>query len=138
MGEREPSGAPKPKLFDRVRDALRARHYSSRTEKVYIHWIRRYILFQDKRHPMEIGAPEVTAFPPRSRFETPPTLAPIAAPTLAIWGAEDPYVLEERLHNSARTVTGPWRYERFDDAGHWVQLDQPDKFNRLLIEFLRS
>jgi pimeloyl-ACP methyl ester carboxylesterase len=68
----------------------------------------------------------------------PPTLAPIAAPTLGIWGAEDPYVLEERLLNSAQTVTGLWRYERFDDAGHWVQLDQPDKLNRLLIEFLRS
>jgi pimeloyl-ACP methyl ester carboxylesterase len=68
----------------------------------------------------------------------PPKLGPITAPTLAVWGAKCPYVLEERLLNSARTVTGPWRYERFDDAGHWVQLDQPDKSNRLLIEFLSS
>jgi pimeloyl-ACP methyl ester carboxylesterase len=63
---------------------------------------------------------------------TPPTLVSIAAPTLGVWTLKDPYVLEERLLNSARTVTGPWLYERFDDAGHWGPLDQPDKFNRLL------
>src|SRR5438094_5108132 len=53
---------PKPRLLDRVREAVRARHYSRRTEKAYIHWIKRYILFHDKRHPAEMGAAEVTAF----------------------------------------------------------------------------
>src|SRR5262249_28110679 len=62
VSERGPSNAPKPKLLDRVRDALRARHYSHRTEKAYVHWIRRYIFFHGKRHPLEMGAPEVTAF----------------------------------------------------------------------------
>jgi pimeloyl-ACP methyl ester carboxylesterase len=33
-------------------------------------------------------------------------------------------------------VTGGWRYERFDDAGHWVPLEQPERLNRLLIDFL--
>ncbi len=56
------SAAPKPKLLDRVRQALRARHYSRRTEKAYVHWIKRYIFFHGKRHPAEMGAPEVTAF----------------------------------------------------------------------------
>lgn len=54
--------APKPRLLDRVREAIRARHYSRRTEKTYVAWIRRYILFHGKRHPAEMGAPEVTRF----------------------------------------------------------------------------
>jgi integrase len=41
---------------------MRARHYSPRTEKAYVHWIKRYIFFHDKRHPAEMGATEVTAF----------------------------------------------------------------------------
>jgi len=45
-----------------VRDALRARHYSRRTEEAYIAWIRRYILFHGKRHPAEMGAAELTQF----------------------------------------------------------------------------
>ena len=56
------AGAPKPRLLDRVREALRTRHYSRRTEKAYVHWLKRYIFFHGKRHPAEMGAPEVTAF----------------------------------------------------------------------------
>ena len=52
----------KPKLLDRVRHAVRARHYSRRTEKAYVHWIKRYIFFHGKRHPAEMGAAELTAF----------------------------------------------------------------------------
>jgi hypothetical protein len=51
-----------PRLLDRVRAAIRARHYSVRTEKAYVHWIRRYILFHGKRHPESLGAPEIEAF----------------------------------------------------------------------------
>jgi integron integrase len=54
--------APRPRLLDRVRAALRARHASRRTEKAYAGWIRRYILFHGKRHPLEMGALEVTQF----------------------------------------------------------------------------
>ncbi len=57
---REP-GTP-PRLLDRVRGAIRARHYSRRTEKAYVGWIRRYVLFHGKRHPSEMGAPEITSF----------------------------------------------------------------------------
>ncbi len=57
-----PSAAPRPRLLDRVRDAIRARHYSRRTEKTYVAWIRRYIFFHGKRHPAEMGAPEITRF----------------------------------------------------------------------------
>jgi integron integrase len=56
-----PISAP-PRLLDRVRDAIRRRHYSYRTEQAYVHWIKRYIYFHDRRHPSEMGAAEVTAF----------------------------------------------------------------------------
>jgi hypothetical protein len=51
-----------PKLLDRVRQAIRAKHCSRRTESAYVDWIRRYILFHRKRHPSEMGAPEIAAF----------------------------------------------------------------------------
>jgi len=60
--EAGPGGAPKPRLLDRVREAIRAHHYSRRTEKAYVHWIKRYIFFHGKRHPAEMGAAEATAF----------------------------------------------------------------------------
>jgi hypothetical protein len=62
VGEAGPTGAPKPRLLDRLRAAIRARHYSRRTEKAYVAWIRRYIFFHDKRHPADMGAAEVTRF----------------------------------------------------------------------------
>jgi integron integrase len=60
--ESGPPAAPKPRLLDRVRQALRARHLSRRTEEAYIAWIRRFIVFHGKRHPVEMGAPDVTTF----------------------------------------------------------------------------
>src|SRR5215467_6403257 len=53
---------PPPRLLDRVRTAMRLRHLSRRTEKSYIGWIRRFIVFHGKRHPAEMGAPEVAQF----------------------------------------------------------------------------
>ncbi|MBI4561220.1 MAG: phage integrase N-terminal SAM-like domain-containing protein, partial [Candidatus Rokubacteria bacterium] len=49
------SGAPKPRLLDRVRQAMHARHLSSKTEEAYISWIKRFIFFHGKRHPIEMG-----------------------------------------------------------------------------------
>jgi integron integrase len=51
-----------PKLLDQVRGKIRLKHYSIRTEQAYVDWIRRFILFSDKRHPREMGAAEVEAF----------------------------------------------------------------------------
>lgn len=59
---RGPVGAPKPKLLDQVRQALRARHYSRRTEEVYVMWIKRFIFFHQVRHPAEMGEPEINQF----------------------------------------------------------------------------
>ncbi len=69
MGQRfdgaNESGLPsdkKQKLIERFRAVMRALHYSRRTEKTYWHWIRCFIFFHGKRHPAEMGAPEITAF----------------------------------------------------------------------------
>jgi site-specific recombinase XerD len=51
-----------PKLLDQVRNLIRIRHYSYRTEEAYLHWIKQYIFFHKKRHPADLGAAEVTAF----------------------------------------------------------------------------
>jgi integron integrase len=56
------SGPAAPRLLDRVRTAIRARHYSLRTEEAYVGWIRRFIFFHGKRHPMEMAEPEINAF----------------------------------------------------------------------------
>ncbi|WP_166280635.1 phage integrase N-terminal SAM-like domain-containing protein [Aphanocapsa montana] len=50
------------KLLEQVSDLMRVKHYSCRTGQTYLHWIRRYILFHNKRHPQEMGEPEVEAF----------------------------------------------------------------------------
>lgn len=49
-------------LLNKVRALIRTRHYSYRTEQTYVHWIKQFILFHNKRHPAEMGAAEVTEF----------------------------------------------------------------------------
>jgi integron integrase len=56
------AAAPRPKLLDQVRQAIRARHYSRRTEDAYVMWVKRFILFHRKRHPAEMGEAEINAF----------------------------------------------------------------------------
>ena len=56
------AAAREPRLLERVSAAMRLRHLSRRTEQAYVGWIRRYILFHDKRHPTVLGAPEVSAY----------------------------------------------------------------------------
>lgn len=54
--------AAAPRLLDRVRNAIRARHYSPRTEKAYVFWTRKFIVFHDRRHPDTMGEAEIKAF----------------------------------------------------------------------------
>jgi integron integrase len=54
--------APRPKLLDQVRQAIRTRHYSPSTEETYVHWIKRFIFFHNKRHPAETGEKEIAQF----------------------------------------------------------------------------
>ena len=57
-----PAEGQPPKLLDRLRQELRARHYSRRTEATYLNWVRRFIFFHKVRHPREMGEPEINAF----------------------------------------------------------------------------
>ena len=52
----------RPRLLGRVRHAIRTRHYSRRTERAYVGWVRRFVRFHGLRHPAAMGAEEVTAF----------------------------------------------------------------------------
>ncbi|MDQ1517523.1 MAG: hypothetical protein QOE80_3353 [Actinomycetota bacterium] len=73
---------------------------------------------------------------PETLVAPPLGLPPVGCPTLGIWAGGDAFVLEDQMRDSAAYVAGPWRYERLDGAGHWLQLDAPDRVNALLLEFL--
>jgi integron integrase len=60
--ENTPDNVQQPKLLDVVRQKIRVKHYSIRTETQYLHWVKRFILFHNKRHPREMGGKEVEAF----------------------------------------------------------------------------
>jgi len=57
-----PAVDKKPKLIEQLREALRVRHYSRKTEATYIHWVKRFIFFHHVRHPREMAEPEINAF----------------------------------------------------------------------------
>ena len=59
---RQPVPTGKTKLLDQVRETIRRKHYSIRTEEAYVDWIKRYIFFHQKRHPSEMGAKEMEKF----------------------------------------------------------------------------
>jgi Phage integrase, N-terminal SAM-like domain len=52
----------KPKLLEQVRQAIRTRHYSDKTEEAYVGWIRRFIFFHNKRHPTDMAEAEIARF----------------------------------------------------------------------------
>lgn len=62
LQENTPNNPQSPKLLEVVRDKIRVKHYSIRTETQYLQWVKRYILFHHKRHPREMGGKEVEAF----------------------------------------------------------------------------
>jgi pimeloyl-ACP methyl ester carboxylesterase len=64
------------------------------------------------------------------------SLPPIQSPTMGIWSSNDMALTEAQMMNSGAGVAGPWRYERLDGPGHWMQLEAPDEVNRLLVDFL--
>ena len=70
------------------------------------------------------------------RLLAPPPKRPVAAPTMGVWSSDDLALTERQMLDSAAYVTGPWRYERMDGAGHWMQLEVPDALNALLVDFL--
>jgi len=65
-------------------------------------------------------------------------LPPVAAPTLGIWSTGDDYLTEKAMKASEGKVTGTWRYERVESAGHWIPLDEPELVSRLILEHISA
>lgn len=60
----------------------------------------------------------------------------VSASTMGLWASNDHYLTEAQMLGSATYFDATWRYERLDGASHWLQLDQPDVVNDLLLDFL--
>jgi pimeloyl-ACP methyl ester carboxylesterase len=103
------------------------------------------------RHPDEVGAiadleangsltPGLNYYraniSPRSFLPGGMALPLVQAPTMGVWSSGDFALTEGQMTSSAANVAGPWRYERLDGPGHWMQLEAPSEVNRLLIDFL--
>jgi pimeloyl-ACP methyl ester carboxylesterase len=76
--------------------------------------------------------------PPESLIAPPRELPPVTAPALGVWSSGDLALTEENMTGSAKYVAGPWRYERVEGAGHWLQIDAAAQINALLLDFLGS
>jgi len=74
--------------------------------------------------------------PPESWVGPPAQLPPVQAPAMGVWSTGDVALTEVQMTDSATNMAGPWRYERLDGPGHWMQLDAPDQVNALLLDFL--
>ena len=74
--------------------------------------------------------------PPAALVEPALEVPPVARPTMGLWSKDDLALVEENVTGSAAHVTGEWRYERIDGAGHWIPLDTPDELTALLLDFL--
>jgi pimeloyl-ACP methyl ester carboxylesterase len=74
--------------------------------------------------------------PPKVWLSPGRPLPPIRVPTMGVWSSGDVALTERQMVDSAQSVVGPWRYERLDGPGHWMQLEAPDDVTRLLIDFL--
>jgi pimeloyl-ACP methyl ester carboxylesterase len=75
---------------------------------------------------------------PRSLVGAAPELPTVDCPVMGVWSSGDVALVERQMTDSATYVGGPWRYERIDGAGHWMQLDATDRVNALLVEFLQE
>lgn len=73
---------------------------------------------------------------PRAQLAPPVAVPPVAASTLGMWSTGDHYLVEEGVQGSGSQVEGTWRYERVEDASHWLQIDQPDVVNTHLLAHL--
>jgi pimeloyl-ACP methyl ester carboxylesterase len=74
----------------------------------------------------EIAVPERWALPS------------VASPTMGIWSSGDAYLNETQMILSHQRVSSSWTYERIEGASHWMQLDQPERVNDLILRFLKS
>lgn len=73
---------------------------------------------------------------PRKQLEPSVVVPPVQARTLGLWSTGDHYLLEDGMLASAEQVKAAWRYERVEDASHWLQIDQPEVVTELLLEHI--
>jgi pimeloyl-ACP methyl ester carboxylesterase len=73
---------------------------------------------------------------PRTLVADHPEFPPITCPVLGVWSSNDVALTEAQMKHSGDYVQGPWRYERLDGPGHWMQAEAPDLVNPLLLDFL--
>jgi pimeloyl-ACP methyl ester carboxylesterase len=73
---------------------------------------------------------------PRTLIEPPLQLPEITVPTMGIWSTADLALTEQQMTGSSEFVTAPWRYERLEGPGHWMQWEAPDRVNPLILSFL--
>jgi pimeloyl-ACP methyl ester carboxylesterase len=73
---------------------------------------------------------------PRTWLEPPIAFPPVEAPTMGMWSSGDFALAEVGMTGSSRFVEGPWRYERIEGAGHWMQLEAADEVSSMLVDFL--
>ncbi|MFF4172804.1 alpha/beta fold hydrolase [Streptomyces sp. NPDC001744] len=78
------------------------------------------------------------ALPPEALFGPRRAVPPLpeAVPVMGVWSTGDRFLTEYSMSGTGEHVAGSWRYERIEEAGHWLQLDRPEKVNELLLSFL--
>ncbi|MFD3660998.1 alpha/beta fold hydrolase [Streptomyces sp. NPDC058659] len=78
--------------------------------------------------------------PPEVQFGPDFALPPLAEsiPVMGVWSKGDRFLTERSMSGTSEFVAGPWRYERVEEAGHWLQLDRPEKVNELLLSFFKE
>ncbi|MFF3841398.1 alpha/beta fold hydrolase [Streptomyces sp. NPDC001930] len=77
--------------------------------------------------------------PPEVLFGAELPLVPLPKlPVMGLWSTGDRFLTEHSMAATGEFVSGSWRYERIEEAGHWLQLDQPEKVNELLLSFLKE
>ncbi|MER6999007.1 alpha/beta fold hydrolase [Streptomyces sp. NPDC000410] len=74
--------------------------------------------------------------PPEVLFGPVPARPPLPGPVLGVWSTGDRFLTEESMTGTDKHVSGSWRYERVEGAGHWLQLDAPERVNELLLDFI--
>jgi pimeloyl-ACP methyl ester carboxylesterase len=73
---------------------------------------------------------------PRTWIEPPIELPPVTVPAMGVWSTGDIALTERQMTGSSEFLAAPWRYERLDGPGHWMQWEAPDQLNALLVDFL--
>ena len=74
---------------------------------------------------------------PQMPAENPPPAPKLSIPVMGVWSDGDPFLTEDHVKKSPERLSGPWRYEKIEGAGHWMMLDKPAEVNRLLLDFLK-